>query len=205
MASRRWSVVAAAVAAAAILPASASAALTKVADPINVAPDDQVALQQYYPDVGMAADGSFAVSYSESDDPVEQVYVQRFTAGFAKLGARIPVGPATQRNTQPSIAMAPDGRFAVAYQTYNNFPATPDRLIQVQRFGADGAPVGGPLAPDGLLDQDGNPPAIAMGDDGRFAVAWIGQPANLRVLTYSAAGAPLSPVQEVGTASSSAR
>src|SRR3954467_8621818 len=144
MASRRWSVVAAAVAAAAILPASASAALTKVADPINVAPDDQVALQQYYPDVGMAADGSFAVSYSESDDPFEQVYVQRFTAGFAKLGARIPVGPATQRNTQPSIAMAPDGRFAVAYQT---FPSGGGQHIEVQRFAADGTPTGVPLVP----------------------------------------------------------
>jgi hypothetical protein len=194
-----------AVALAAALPASASAALVKVADPINVAPDDKVALQQYYPDVAMAADGSFAVSYSEAADPYEQVYVQRFTAGFAKLGARIPVGLTTQRNTQPAITMAPDGRFAVAFQTYNNFPTTPASLIEVQRFAADGTPAGPLLAPDGLSDQDGEPPAVAMADDGRFSVAWVGQPANLRVRTYGADGTPLTAALEVGTANSNAR
>jgi hypothetical protein len=194
-----------AIALAAALPASASAALTKVADPINVAPDDQVAQQQFYPDVAMAADGTFAVSYSEADAPYEQVYVQRFTAGFAKLGARIPVGLTTQRNTQPAIAMAPDGRFAVAFQTYNNFPATPSSLIEVQRFAADGTPAGALLAPDGLADQDGEPPALAMADDGRFSLAWVGQPANLRVRSYGADGTPLTAALEVGAANSNAR
>jgi hypothetical protein len=195
-----------AVLAAAALPATASAALTKVADPINVAPDDKVALQQYYPDIAMAADGSFAVSYSEAASPDEQVWVQRFSPSFTKLGARIPVGATAQRNTQPAITMAPDGRFAVAFQTYPVFPATPQHLIQVQRFHADGTPDGALLAPDGTnLDQDGEPPAIAMADDGHFSVAWIGQPANLRVRSYSAAGAPLTDVVEVGTGQSNAR
>jgi hypothetical protein len=195
-----------AIALAAALPASASAALTKVADPVNVAPDDQVALQQYYPDVAMAADGGFAVSYSEIDDPNEQVYVQRFTAGFAKLGARIPVGLTTQRNTQPAIAMAPDGRFAVAFQTYNNFPATPSSLIEVQRFAADGTPAGALLAPDDAeRDNDANPPAIAMAADGRFSVAWVSFSSGLRLRSYAASGTPLTAATEIDpTASSNA-
>ncbi|HWH94875.1 MAG TPA: hypothetical protein VNT03_13530 [Baekduia sp.] len=199
MASRRWSLVATALIAAA-LPATASAALVKVADPINVAPDDKVTEQQYYPDVGMAADGSFAVSYSEGGGAFEQVYVQRFSAGFAKLGARIPVGLATQRNTLPAIAMASDGRFAVAFQTYSNFPATPAHFIEVQRFAADGTPVGGPIVPDGAnADQDGEPPAVAMADDGRFAVAWITSPSTLSERSYSGSGTPQTPAQPLGT------
>jgi hypothetical protein len=194
----RWSLLAAVLVAAA-LPATASAALTKVADPINVAPDDKVALSQFYPDVAMAADGSFAVSYSEDASPFEQVWVQRFTAGLTKVGERIPVGPATQRNTQPAIAMAPDGRFAVAFQTYQPFPATPEHLIEVQRFAADGTAVGAPLVPDGANgDNDGHPPAIAMADDGRLAVSWIGHPANLRLLSYAANGAAQTGVQQLG-------
>jgi hypothetical protein len=184
---------------AAALPAAASAALTKVADPINVAPDATVPLGQFYPDVAMASDGSFAVSYSEADDPNEQVWVQRFTAGFAKLGERIPVGLATQRNTQPSVAMAPDGRFAVAFQT---FPpsGTPSSLIEVQRFSADGTPVGAPLVPDSVnRDNDGEPPALAMADDGRLAVGWIASPSTLSLQTYNAAGAPQTAVQPLDT------
>lgn len=195
----------AAVLVAAALPATASAALVKTADPINVAPDATASLKQFYPDVGMAADGTFAVSYSEEGDPAvpsatEQVWVQRFTAGLGKVGARIAVGPAGQRNTQPAIAMAPDGRFAVAYQTYPTPPATPERFIVVQRFQADGTPDGAPLVPDGVdKDQDGNPPAIAMADDGRLAVAWIGNPASTRVVSYNAAGVPQTAVQELDT------
>ncbi|MCW3024088.1 MAG: hypothetical protein JWR30_3410, partial [Conexibacter sp.] len=195
----------AAVLVAAALPATASAALVKTADPINVAPDATASLNQFYPDVGMAADGTFAVSYSEEGDPAvpsatEQVWVQRFTAGLGKVGARIAVGPAGQRNTQPAIAMAPDGRFAVAYQTYPTPPATPERFIVVQRFHADGTPDGAPLVPDGAnKDQDGNPPAIAMADDGRLAVAWIGNPASTRVVSYNAAGVPQTAVQELDT------
>jgi hypothetical protein len=190
----------------AALPATASAALTKVADPINVAPDASVALGQYYPDVAMASDGSFAVSYVEQDDPVDQVWVQRFAAGFAKVGDRIRVGLATQRNTQSSIAMAPDGRFAVAFQTFP--PAgTPSQLIEVQRFAANGTPVGAPLVPDSVnRDNDGEPPALAMADDGGLAVAWIAYPATMSLQTYDAAGAPRTAVQPLdANAQSNAR
>jgi hypothetical protein len=189
---------------AAALPATASAALVKTADPVNVAPAATAStLKQFYPDVGMAADGTFAVSYSEEGDPAvpsatEQVWVQRFTPGMVKVGERIAVGPNGQRNTQPAIAMAPDGRFAVAFQTYPTPPATPERFIEVQRFHADGTPDGAPLIPDGVnKDQDANPPAIAMADDGRLAVAWIGNPASTNVLGYSAAGVPQTAVQEL--------
>jgi hypothetical protein len=196
MPSLRWTALAAVLLVAA-LPASAAAALVKVADPINVAPDDKVVLEQYYPDVAMAADGSFAVVYSEVADASvgsqsERVWVQRFSASLTRVGARIPVGP-DQRGTMPAIAMAPDGRFAVALISYNTFPATPDRFVAVQRFGADGTPAGALLVPDGAAgDQDGFPPALAMADDGRIAVSWVAGPSSLRVRSYDAAGAPLT-------------
>jgi len=171
------------------LPASASAALTKVADPIAVAPDAPSPLDQFYPDVAMAADGSFAVTYSEQDDAVgsagERVRVQRFTSTLAKVGAPIAVGP-DARGTFPSIAMAPDGRFVVAYLT----DAAPNHHVEVQRFSAAGAPVGPAILPDGS-DTDNftsEPPAIAMADDGGFAVAWIGS--GLEERAYNADGTP---------------
>jgi hypothetical protein len=200
MASSRWSLAVVLLATAA-LPATAAAALTKVADPIAVAPDAPVRLSQYYPDVAMAADGSFAVSYTESDDRAgsdsERVEVQRFTSSLAKTGTPIGVGPGLARETFPAIAGAPDGRFAIAYEAWS----APGRHIEVQRFTAAGAKAGGPIVVDaaGVLDNSAEPPAIAMAADGRFAVAWIATGSELRLRTFGADGAPLTGVVDLAS------
>lgn len=148
MPSLRLPFVAAFVAAVAfVAPATATAALTPYLDPINVAPDAPP-LGQSAPDVAMADDGRFAVSYLETsaDTSSTQVWVQRFDASLNKAGARIPVGPVGMSNTpDANVAMAADGRFAVAYLV---FPDVSNGRVEIQRFGADGAPAGGAILAD---------------------------------------------------------
>ncbi|MDQ8047258.1 MAG: hypothetical protein REI11_21810 [Patulibacter sp.] len=191
---RRAAVCLGALVAAAAFGTPSASALTKVADPVSVSPDHPT-LDQFYGDVAMAADGSLAVVYSEQDPTVgsdsERVFVQRFSASLAPVGTRTQIGPNDRRVTLPSIAMAPDGRFAVAFQTYD-----PDTHLHVQRFAASGAAAGGVIDLETAgRDNDSYQPAIAMADDGRFAVAWIGPSFELRVRSYAADGTPLTVVQ----------
>jgi hypothetical protein len=195
MALHRWTLLAA-VTVAAALPATASAALTKVADPINVAPDAEAAsLQQSQPGVAMARDGSFAVAYLEAGVPL-RAWVQRFSPGRDKVGARIALGAAGAETREPAIAMAPDGRFAAAYQT----SSAPSTHIEIQRFTAAGVPDGAPILPDGInTNQPGPVTALAMADDGRLAVAWLGSDGGgvLRLRTYAADGSPSTAATDV--------
>src|SRR6476646_10617280 len=116
--SRRWSPIGAAVIAV-LWSASAQGAPVPYATPVDIAPAATTALVQSAPDVGMAQDGHAFVVYVEDDGAgTQSLWLQRVGAGMVKEGARIPVGPAVARNDFPAIAMAPDGRFVVAYRSY---------------------------------------------------------------------------------------
>src|SRR3954471_382642 len=113
---------------------------TPYATPVDIAPPATTALVQSAPDVGMAKDGHAYVVYVEDDGAgTQSLWLQRVRAGVVKEGARIPVGPAVARNDFPAIAMAPDGRFVVAYRSYTT---STTGHIEVQRFAADGSPIG---------------------------------------------------------------
>ncbi len=127
---------------------------------------------QFTPSIAMADDGSFAVAFTTA------------TAGttYAAIVARIfPVGgsadPEFLVNTSddadaanPSIAMAGDGTFAVAW----GVTSTMDASVYTQLFEADGTPRAGTSEtlvysyPIGIEI----PSSIAMADSGAFAVAW---------------------------------
>ena len=158
-----------------------------------VNPDATVDAGQSVPGVAMDSQGRFVVTYDEvpSSGP-SKVFAQRFDAAQQKVGERIPVAPSTDSEHRPSISMAPDGRFAVAMLRRSSGFA--DQLV-VQRFGADGAPVGGVLTPASTnVDMSISTPPIAMASDGSFAVAWVASvfPRRLKYRRYGADGTPLT-------------
>ena len=104
--------------------------------------DDPVGAQEH-PDVAMAGDGSFVVVWH--NDPAEpedrDVYMRRFSSSGE------PEGPSSLVHThvalgqlRPDVSMAPDGRYVVAWISYDQ---EGDRgEIFAQRFDASGNPLG---------------------------------------------------------------
>jgi hypothetical protein len=85
----------------------------------------------------------------------------------------------------PSLAMAPDGRFAVAFEG-----VPPSNRLQVQRFTADGFKDGtvidvAPAQTDAYLSR------LAYGPRNDIFVAW--SQGNIHVQRYAASGSPLGP------------
>ncbi len=118
-----------------------------------------------YPDVACDLQGRAIVVWEAcctlAADEAD-IRLRRFDADGAPLGTEVRVETEPGRTFNPSVALAPDGRFAVAWDTYGR--------VWARRFNADGAPAGLPwkvsppgLPPDGfegaadtLLDAAGN-------------------------------------------------
>ncbi len=137
--------------------------------------------------VAMAPDGHFAVAYAESvlvtDQP--QVVVRLFGADGTPAPGTIAVNPSSERRDSPSIAMAADGSFVVAYMREASFT----EQIRAQRFDAAGTAVGGEI----IVSTAGarQLPRVAMAPDGRFAVAWDHAP-HVEARLYTADGTPVT-------------
>ena len=112
--------------------------------------------------------GNFVVVYKEQS-PDQNVYARLFDADGVAQGDRIMVGPVSQYNTEPQVAMDADGDFVVTYSTgYRGVD-----LIFAQRFDANGVKQGGPIEVN-ILDAPGNDShaTVAMDANGNFVVTW---------------------------------
>src|SRR5262245_13246711 len=91
------------------------------------------------PDVAMDISGNFVVSYTRNtNNNNPDVFAKRYNnAGTLLNVVNVAVGPKAETNS--SIAMTPDGRFAVAWQ--EAFSPT-DQDIKLGRFTAAGASLG---------------------------------------------------------------
>lgn len=102
------------------------------------------------PSVDAAADGSFVVGWMASQGGDYQAMVQRFDADLAPQGEamRIEAG-GDSRRSGAQVAMAPDGKFVVAYNVLypkmsggsGHRPSEPSSIF-ARRFAADGSPIG---------------------------------------------------------------
>jgi hypothetical protein len=143
--------------------------------------------QQREADVASDANGNFVVawgSYTGGHD----AFLRRFSAAGQPLGDEIKLlaGP-DGFEFSPSVAMAPDGRFVVAWEGNG---------LRAQRYSAAGEAQGAVL----LVNQTGGAgvgnPSVGIDRDGDFVVAWsrgYGDPNKGDVLArrYAADGAPL--------------
>ncbi|HEX4960822.1 MAG TPA: hypothetical protein VF173_08280 [Thermoanaerobaculia bacterium] len=128
--------------------------------------------------MAVAPDGSVAiVSNCFCDQP--GLVLQRF-ARDRVLDDIDPIPPdctcAGDLTVAPSLAMAADGSFVVAWVTSNGlpFPDSPPIVVRARRFAADGTGLGGVFQ----VNQHGRltaAPLVATLTDGSFVIAWTGE------------------------------
>ncbi len=123
--------------------------------------------------VSMDAAGNFVVTWGSNgqDGSNYGVYGQRFDAGGAPRGSEFRVNTTTA-NSQlyNDVAMLPDGRFVVVFQSVNGGG---NLDLFLQRYAADGSPVGGEVQVNTASDPSYFPiPSVAVDPGGNILVVW---------------------------------
>ncbi|NHZ73472.1 MAG: hypothetical protein GWP16_03265 [Nitrospirae bacterium] len=131
---------------------------------------------QWQADIGRDAAGNFVVVWigpnsSNADEDRNDIFGQRFAANGAPVGVEFPVNSyTTDYQLNPTIAVAPDGSFVVAWDG-QTLPAN-NIGIRAQRFAADATPLGNEFQVNTYLRNNQRFPSIAMNADGDFIVVW---------------------------------
>ncbi len=130
---------------------------------------------QSAPQVAMDSTGRFVVVWQSYDQDGDRfgVYGQRYDADGNPVGSEFLVNTTTENLQKvPSVAMAPDGRFVVVWQSYAQDGSNGG--IYGQLYDADGNPVGAEFQVNTTVSGDQEAPNVAMGPDGSFVVVWQG-------------------------------
>src|SRR5260370_1394738 len=121
----------------------------------------------------MAADGCFVgtgPSHNE-DGSGWGVYAQRYDANGNQLGGEFQVNTWTQDDQMaPSVAVAPDGSFVIAWQSHNQDGN--GWGVYAQRYDSYGNAVGGEFRVNTTTQDDQMAPSVAMAADGTFVISW---------------------------------
>lgn len=151
------------------------------------------------PSVAMDNDGNFVVTWeveTQSAPTVNAIYARRFDLSGIALDDAFVVSAQASDQINPDIAMDADGDFVITWQEYLG-----DWGIFAQRYDAMGIPVGSEFLVNSHTTGDQETPAIAMDDDGDFAITWFGLGPNSPTTQeiygrlYSKDGMPLSPIE----------
>jgi len=157
---------------------------------------------QETPDVAMASDGSFVTVWTqwvEGDAEVNtDIFFRRFDPDGRPLGPAAAAIAAYEEQSEPRVALRPDGGFVVAWQDFRS--QTYD--VGAQIFSRSGEPAGDELVVNSTGDTQ-REQAIAVASDGRFAIAWtnaVGDSpfgtegaSGVAARFYAADGSPLGP------------
>lgn len=135
---------------------------------------------QTSPAVARAPSGAFVIAWeSEAEDGSGYgIYAQRYAANGNPLGTAFRVNTTTSGDQiRPTVAMAPNGSFIIAWQSQNTTSSSPDELnyfdIMAQRYSATGTPMGSEFRVNNLTGLDQREPTIAINANGEFAIAWV--------------------------------
>ena len=157
------------------------------------------------PGVGIDDNGGFVVSWNsdlQSGFVSENsslglglgVFARRYGADGKPLAAQFQVdtGAANLIVDRPVVAVAADGRFALAWQTNSAADLSPQG-VQLRRYAANGKAVETPFKPDSatMLRR----PALSYGADGRLLVSAYS--AGIYLRGYASSGAALGASQRV--------
>ncbi|MCH9829044.1 MAG: DUF11 domain-containing protein [Gammaproteobacteria bacterium] len=133
----------------------------------------EVADDQTHPDVAMAADGSFVVTWMNdnvSGATAGEIFARRFDPDGEPLGDSFRVSSVdngTERS--PFVGINASGQFVIAWKR-SSPPA-----VYAQRFAADGSKLGGEFRADVPGDGDGaggSSSDVLMFRDGGFLIVW---------------------------------
>lgn len=131
---------------------------------------------QFHPSVAISFDGSFIVVWESvnQDGSDGGIFAQRYGADGSPIGSEFQVNTYTYtQQILPSVAMAEDGAFTVAWSSYGQDGSYLG--IYAQRYAADGTPIGPEFQvneKDTLQNQDR--PSVAMASNGSFVISWTG-------------------------------
>lgn len=128
-----------------------------------------VATDQKSPDVAMQPNGEFIITWQsfQQDGDNWGIYGRRFHANGTAVAAEFRLNWNTAGSqTEPSVAVATDGTFVVAYRD------TAHGGIVGRAFGPSDSAFGGDFPISTPTPFDEAAPAIAMTDTGDFAVVW---------------------------------
>jgi hypothetical protein len=123
--------------------------------------------KEHDPDVAMDSAGNFVVAYvRDTNNNNPDVFAKRYNVNNQLLTV-VSVATTPKAETHPSIAMAPDGRFDVAWE--DAFSST-DRDIRLNRYGASGNLLGSNII--SFSSSDDSSPSVAMDNSANAVVAW---------------------------------
>ncbi len=131
--------------------------------------------QQHAPRVAVSPEGWFVVTWYDSRNGNDDIYVQRFDASANRLGTNVKINsdPGTSRQAFPDVACDGAGHFTVVWVDWRNgvYPANPD--IYARKFDTTMTPV----AVDAMVNRDGSrraqrEPTIAADRRGNVAIIW---------------------------------
>jgi hypothetical protein len=134
---------------------------------------------QAYPDVGVDAAGRFVVAWQTfehtNDTSGASIQRRRFGANGAALDAtdQLVNSYTTSDQTAPAVAVAPDGRFVVAFASAGSSAGdTSSTSVHARRFGADGAPAAASFQVNSATTGEQEAPAVGIDAAGNFVVAF---------------------------------
>lgn len=128
---------------------------------------------QSRPTVGIDSTGDFVVAWQSEgqDGDGFGVYARRFLATGIPVGGEFPVSITTPGDQEfPTLGMAPDGRFVVAWQSFGQDGSGDG--IYARRFMADGTADGSEIAVNTFTDSNQSNSAISVNAEGDFAITW---------------------------------
>ena len=133
-------------------------------------------------------------------DPGEyNVFLRRFDAMGAPLTGDVRVNTTVPgKQSDPAVAMSPDGAFAVVWTGVGSGGAV---SVYMQRYGADGAPRGGETrVTDAVVPSYASPQAV-MRPSGEVIVVWVRSDGRVMLKSFDRNGVAASSEVGVGTTS----
>jgi hypothetical protein len=161
-------------------------------------------LDQDYPNVDMASDGSFVITW-RGEEPVSprpskrmyDIFAQRFDADGSKIGDEFRVNTTTTNiQEQPNVGIADDGSLVIIWKSFH---ADQTGDIFFQRYAADGTPQGTETQANTYFFQRQEYPDIFMQPNGNFVLCWRGFDSGIKTRIFNANGVPLVDEIQVDT------
>lgn len=132
---------------------------------------------------------------NQPDGSCTGIYAQRINASGARVGSVFQVNTSTPGcQTQPQVAVQPDGSFLIVWGHANTFNAG----IYARRYDANGVPQGNDFRVGAAVNADDSGPSVAIDGTGNYALAW-GSLNGIFFHRITASGAAVTPQTQVTT------
>lgn len=145
---------------------------TALCEPFMINDDlDIIGANQLISSIGADTSGNFIVVWLENRLMSNGIYFQRYNKNGTPLGISTKVsdiGEYFYYYTAIDIAVAPDGRFVIAWSDYSGYVHN----VFAQRYNSDGTPIGNIFQVNTTSAEGVWQTSIAIADNGNFVITW---------------------------------